>query len=171
MYLKIIDFCKFFIFLCLFFIVPTAVYSKPITPPLNVEVEQPSSISVFKILDSALDLLGTPYIYGEMSRRIGLDCSGFVKLIFKTVGVYMPRTVTKQIKFGVPVKKQNLQPGDIIYFRGRGLNSEFIDHIGIYLGGGDFIHAERKAGVVRIDNLHQNSYYSKTFAGARRISK
>ena len=80
------------------------------------------------------------------------------------------RRLKAQAKVGKEIGQDKLTCGDIVYFRGRDLySSSVIDHIGIYLGGGDFIHAEQNSGMVKIDNLMENTYYKKTFAGARRV--
>jgi len=129
-----------------------------------------SGVKAVKLIDVALEYLGTSYVYGGMSSRIGLDCSGLVKVVFAAVGISVPRNVASQIETGKKIlSRAELKPGDIVFFRGRGLNSGSIEHVGIYLGRGDFIHAEQSSGKVRIDNLQENRYYLSTFACGRRL--
>jgi len=109
--------------------------------------------------------LGVPYRYGGMNRQ-GLDCSGFVTVVFREVyGKKLPRSSSKMWKAGVPVSISAARPGDLVFFRGGSFGA--IDHVGIYMGNNRFIHAATSTGV-RYNNI-RDSYYSRRFAGARRI--
>ncbi len=139
------------------------------TKKLKVESgEYSHQILKRQVTSKALDLLGTNYIYGGNTRRIGLDCSGFVKKVFKQVGIELPRRVMDQYKVGKKTTLDNLQPGDLLFFN---TGTENIDHVGIYLGYKDFIHSARKIGEVKIDNLESNFYYREALAEARRLIK
>jgi cell wall-associated NlpC family hydrolase len=109
--------------------------------------------------------LGVPYRYGGMSRS-GLDCSGFVTLVFREVyDKALPRSSSKMWKAGVPVSLSAARPGDLVFFRGGSFGT--IDHVGIYMGKNRFIHASISSGVT-YSNL-SDSYYSRRFAGIRRV--
>lgn len=117
-----------------------------------------------RIVAEAMRYLGCPYKYGGTDPRTGIDCSAFVQLVFKKVGMKLPRTASEQFKVGVPVPVDQLQPGDRLYFSRSGTK---IDHTGIYIGGGQFIHATSRYGRVTISSLF-DPYYWRIFVGARR---
>lgn len=121
-----------------------------------------------ELITTARRYLGVRYVYGGETSR-GFDCSGFVYFLYRTVeGITLPRTSSEQAGSGVAVKKEDLQPGDLVFFRtGR---STRINHAGIYIGDGKFIHASSGGGVVKIDSL-MTGYYAARFATARRIEK
>ena len=103
--------------------------------------------------------LGTPYVYGGASPG-GFDCSGFVMYVFAQVGVSLPHNAAAQYGSGMPVSRDQLQPGDLVFFNGLG-------HVGIYIGGGSFIHSPHTGDVVKISTL--SGWYSSTWVGARRL--
>jgi cell wall-associated NlpC family hydrolase len=110
--------------------------------------------------------LGTPYRWGMDERRIGADCSGFIKhVLAKTLGVELPRTSRWQFDIGEPVGQDVLQPGDLIFFDTK--NTGDVNHVGIYAGKGKFAHASLTKGVVYEDLDRQ--YFQKAYLGARRI--
>lgn len=115
-----------------------------------------------KVIEEALSYRGTPYVYGGNSRA-GVDCSGLVRNCFAANGMSLPRRASEQARIGQEVPLDQLQPGDRIYFSVR---KEF-DHTGIYLGGGNFIHAGSSRGNVGIDSLSQR-LYARTLSAARR---
>lgn len=113
----------------------------------------------------AFTYLGVPYVWGG-NGRTGLDCSAFVRAVFATQGVNLPRVAADQANVGDAVFPANdLRPGDRLYFdmgnKGR------VSHTGIYLGNGYFIHASSNQGKVGIDPLTKPSYY-KALVCARR---
>ena len=115
-----------------------------------------------KIVDS---YLGTRYKNGGTSRK-GVDCSGFVFLVFqKIAGATLPRSSGKLWKQGKGVAVDEARAGDLVFFRGGIFN--VINHVGIYMGNGAFIHSSNKNGVM-YDTLDE-VYYKKRFAGIRRI--
>lgn len=128
----------------------------------------PSADRYADVVAEAKRYLGVRYIYGGETTR-GFDCSGFVYYVYKKVeGVTLPRVSSAQASVGVKVDKSELQPGDLVFFRtGR---STRINHAGIYIGNGQFIHASSGGGQVRIDSL-SDGYYSKRFVTARRVVK
>jgi lipoprotein Spr len=109
--------------------------------------------------------IGTKYKSGGMSRK-GLDCSGFVCIVFKELNrAALPRSSGRQWKLGNQVSPDDGRAGDLVFFRGGFWGG--INHVGIFMGGNTFIHASSSNGVV-YDNLDEE-YYKKHFAGIRRI--
>lgn len=118
------------------------------------------------VVEYAKQYLGCKYVAGGSSPEGGFDCSGFTSYVYKHFGVTLSRSSRDQINNGVAVEKSNLQPGDIIVFNNSSNTS--IGHVGIYIGGNNFIHAANpKEGVV-ITSL-SSSYYQKRYVGARRV--
>jgi peptidoglycan DL-endopeptidase CwlO len=111
------------------------------------------------VVGIALRYLGVPYRWGGASPS-GFDCSGFVMYVFAKVGVYLPHNAAMQYGYGRPVARSQLQPGDVVFFNGLG-------HDGIYIGGGQFVHAPHTGDVVKISSLY-DSWYRTTYVGARR---
>jgi peptidoglycan DL-endopeptidase CwlO len=103
--------------------------------------------------------LGVPYSWGGASPS-GFDCSGLVMYVFAQVGVSLPHSSYAQYGMGTPVSRDQLQPGDLVFFDGLG-------HVGIYVGGGSFIHAPHTGDVVKISSI--SGWYASTYVGARRI--
>jgi cell wall-associated NlpC family hydrolase len=112
------------------------------------------------VVGIAMQYLGIPYRYGGESPSTGFDCSGFTMYVFSRVGVSIPRTVSTQYGVGVPVSRSELQAGDLVFFNGLG-------HVGIYIGGNQFIHSPHTGDVVKISSI--TGYYSSGWVGARRI--
>ena len=112
------------------------------------------------VVGIAMQYLGVPYAWGGASPS-GFDCSGFVMYVFSQVGVSLPHNAAAQYGYGVPVSSDQLQPGDLVFFDGLG-------HVGIYIGGGQFVHSPHSGDVVKISSLG-DSWYASTYVGARRI--
>jgi cell wall-associated NlpC family hydrolase len=113
------------------------------------------------VVGVAMQYLGVPYVWGGSSPS-GFDCSGFVMYVYSQVGVSLPHYTGAQWSYGVPVDRNDLQPGDLVFFDGLG-------HVGIYVGGGQFIHAPETGDVVKISSL-SDGWYASTYDGARRIT-
>jgi cell wall-associated NlpC family hydrolase len=111
------------------------------------------------VVGIAMQYLGTPYVWGGASPG-GFDCSGFVMYVFAQVGVSLPHNAAAQYGYGMPVSRDQLQAGDLVFFNGLG-------HIGIYIGGGQFIHAPHTGDVVKISSM--TGWYASTYVGARRL--
>jgi cell wall-associated NlpC family hydrolase len=111
---------------------------------------------------TALRYLGVPYVWGGES-FYGVDCSGFVQAVFRHNGIELPRTADAQFEVGRRVLETDLRPGDLVFFQ---TYTEGASHVGIYLGGGRFVHASASNGV-RIDSL-SDGYYATRYLGARR---
>jgi cell wall-associated NlpC family hydrolase len=112
------------------------------------------------VVGIAMRYLGTPYVWGGSSPA-GFDCSGFVAYVYAQVGVSLPHYTGAQWNMGVPVDRGSLEPGDLVFFDGLG-------HVGIYIGGGQFIHAPHTGDVVKISSM--TGWYADTYVGARRIT-
>ncbi len=114
------------------------------------------------IITEAEKWIGTPYCYGGESRSCA-DCSGFVQQVFQSVGMYIPRTAARQYLFALRVKNGECKPGDLVFFK----NASKINHVGIYLGNNQFIHASSSNGVEK--QSLGNHYYQSRFAGFGRF--
>lgn len=125
-----------------------------------------SSRSSRNIITYSKRFLGVKYVWGGSTAK-GFDCSGFVKYVFKHFGISLNRTSRSQASHGAKVKKANLKQGDLVFFdTNGGLNR--INHVGIYIGSGQFIHSSSASRRVVISNLNKG-FYSKTYMTARRI--
>jgi cell wall-associated NlpC family hydrolase len=113
------------------------------------------------VVGIAMQYLGIPYQWGGSSPSTGFDCSGFVMYVYAQVGVSLPHNAAAQYGYGVAVSRDQLQPGDLVFFDGLG-------HNGIYIGGGQFVHSPHTGDVVKISSLY-DSWYSSTYVGGRRI--
>ena len=111
------------------------------------------------VVGIAMHYLGVPYVWGGSTPR-GFDCSGFVAYVFAQIGVSLPHSSYAMFGMGTPISIGDLQPGDLVFFTGA-------SHMGIYIGGGQFIHSPHTGDVVKISSL--SGYYSSNFAGARRV--
>jgi hypothetical protein len=111
-------------------------------------------------------LIGVEYKFGGNTPDTGLDCSGFVRYVFQqATGISLPRSSREQAKVGKQVDKNQLEPGDLVFFNTRRFQ---FSHVGVYLGDNRFIHSPSRGGSVEVVNL-DNKYWQKTFNGARRI--
>lgn len=111
------------------------------------------------VIYTAMQYIGVPYLWGGASPS-GFDCSGLVMYVFAQHGVKLPHYSGYQFKMGTPIPVQDLQPGDCVFF------GHPVHHVGIYAGGGYFIHAPRTGDFVRLTLLREKT---KTYAGARRF--
>lgn len=124
--------------------------------------------SASELAMQAMGMLGIHYKRGGNTPEGGMDCSGLVDYVFKEAwGKILPRTSLELSKVGETIKRQDLQPGDLVFFNTlkRGFS-----HVGIYLGEHKFIHSPASGGQVRIESMDV-SYWKKRFNGARRISE
>lgn len=112
---------------------------------------------------SAHHFMGTPYVFGGTSEG-GIDCSGFTMRVFAMNGIRLPRTADVQYSVGSPVGKGKEEPGDLVFFE---TYCPGPSHVGIYLGGGNFIHASSSRGVT-VSNL-VDTYYKSRYLGAKRV--
>lgn len=117
------------------------------------------------IISYAARFMGTPYVWGA-SGPGAFDCSGFTAYVYSSFGVSLPHYTGSQFALGSSVSRANLSAGDLVFFNTYGA----VSHVGIYIGGGQFIHASSGSSKVTVSNLNE-SYYSSRYAGARRILK
>ena len=119
------------------------------------------------LLKGALALLGTPYRWGGTSPEGGFDCSGLVGYVFRTaLGIELPRVSRDMARDGEKVERSSLVPGDLVFFSRRGKR---VDHVGIYIGEGRFLHAPRTGRDVTVSEL-DTGYWSHKFLQARRVA-
>ena len=137
-------------------------YTDPYTEPAFTDVPTgaplPDGSRASQVVAIAMQYLGIPYVWGGSSPSQGFDCSGLVSYVYSQIGIYLPHHAASQFGYGVPVSYSELQPGDLVFFNGLG-------HMGMYIGGGQFIHAPHTGDVVKISTL---AGYS-SFVGARRV--
>ena len=112
------------------------------------------------VVDYAMSQLGTPYVWAGAAPG-GFDCSGLVMWAYSQVGVSLPHSSYSMWNYGVAVPRDQLQPGDIVFFNG-------LDHVGLYIGGDQFIEAPHTGDVVKISSL-DSGWYAAAYVGARRI--
>jgi cell wall-associated NlpC family hydrolase len=124
-----------------------------------------ASTDAYAITGTALALRGAPYRNGG-SDPAGFDCSGFVWYVFGQHGIELPRTVTAQYRAGIEVGNGPLRAGDLVFFNTSGAGPS---HVGILIGGDEFVHAPSSAGAVRVERLGA-AYWAARFAGARRVN-
>ncbi len=116
----------------------------------------------------AHELLGTKYRWGGSSVTTGFDCSGLLVYLHRSIaGVSIPRTTTSMLKSAAPnIPKHKLKPGDAVFFKHNGQRG--INHVGLYIGNGRFIHAPSTGKHIRIDSM-KNKYWSKSYVLAKRF--
>lgn len=122
-----------------------------------------------RIVERAHELVGTPYVWGGASAEKGFDCSGLLFYLFETeANTKIPRSTQQLLKTTrMKVAKRNLRKGDAVFFNRNGAGN--IGHVGVYIGGGKFIHAPRRGKRVSIASL-DNPYWSRSFITARRLT-
>ena len=118
-----------------------------------------------KIVRTAKSFLGVPYKWGGESPQEGFDCSGLTMVVYRLNGLNLPRNSRQQWRMGKPIKRSRLMKGDLVFFSTTG--KKRISHVGIYAGGGTFIHAPGRGKKIRTAKI-TNGYYKKNYRGARR---
>lgn len=118
------------------------------------------------VLDEAIGLLGTPYRRGGTNPENGIDCSFLTRRAYSRVGIHLPQSAAMQIKVGDVIEKNEIEPGDLVFFKNT--YKKGISHVGIALGDDLFVHAASSKHGVIVSSL-DNKYFSLRFAGARRI--
>jgi cell wall-associated NlpC family hydrolase len=132
---------------------PLAPTQSATTPaaPANLAAGHPEAATI------AMKYLGIPYAWGGASPA-GFDCSGLVMYVYAQLGILLPHYAAAQYGFGSPVSRDQLQPGDLVFFDG-------LSHVGIYIGGGQLVHAPQTGDVVKIGSL---SSWAEQIAEIRR---
>ena len=120
------------------------------------------------VVNKACEYLGAPYVYGGASPS-GFDCSGFTMYIYQQFGYSLPHSASSQLDYGTSVERDALQMGDLVFFRDTSITSKAASHVGIYIGGGQFVHASSSStGYVIVSSLSE-SYFDSYYVGARRL--
>ena len=125
----------------------------------------PRPFDSYALTGTALSLRGIPYRNGGTDPK-GFDCSGFTQYVFAQYGISIPREVREQFRVGTTVQADQLVAGDLLFFA---TTDPSASHVGISIGGDEFVHAPSSTGVVRVEHLG-SSYWSPRFLGARRIN-
>lgn len=120
--------------------------------------------TIKNVLSTAKQYIGVPYVFGGTSSK-GIDCSGFTQNVFWKNGKTLPRTAKLQFEKGNWVSKEDLKPGDMVFFT---TYKPGASHVGIFLGKDKFIHASSGKGEVTISKLSKN-YYRQRYIGAKRM--
>lgn len=139
----------------------SAEYVQPVTDLTVSDSSMGSSI-----VNEALKYLGCSYVYGASGPK-AFDCSGLTSYVFRQLGYTINRTASAQMSNGISVAYSDLQPGDLVFFRDYSCKKA-ASHVGIYIGDGNFIHAETSGRSVKITSLSQ-TWYAKRYVGARRV--
>ena len=135
------------------------------------KAEEPSFLERYTnaaqdVILQGLKLVGVRYRLGGNDEDSGLDCSGFVRLVFKdSIGTSLPRTAREMSEVGQRIDTSQLKPGDLVFFN---TMRRTFSHVGIYLGDNHFMHAPRTGAEVRVESM-ENSYWVQRYNGARRI--
>ncbi len=143
----------------------------PVLASPQKQGEEPSFLERYtnaaqEVILKGLELVGVNYRFGGNTVDSGLDCSGFVRLVFKeTIGTLLPRTAKEMSEVGQTVESADLKPGDLVFFN---TMRRTFSHVGIYLGDNYFLHAPRTGAEVRVEDMRQ-SYWMQRYNGARRI--
>jgi len=119
------------------------------------------------VLDYALNLIGSPYKFGGSDPDKGVDCSGYVKHVYKqSAGIELPHNAKQISERGQAIATEELKPGDLVFFN---TMRRAFSHVGIYAGDDKFVHAaSTRTGAVTVSDM-KDKYWSKRFDGARRI--
>jgi cell wall-associated NlpC family hydrolase len=134
-------------------------------------VEEPSllerySSSAQDLILKGFELIDINYRFNGTNPDTGLDCSGFVQIVFKeAIGVLLPRSAREQSEVGAVIDRHELKAGDLVFFN---TMRRAFSHVGIYLGDNRFLHAPRTGAEIRVEDMRQ-SYWMQRYNGARRL--
>lgn len=134
--------------------------SAPLTTPLKGR-----AVDGYALVGTALALRGVPYRNGGSDPQ-GFDCSGFTQYVFAQYGIALSREVREQFRQGQQISANDLAPGDLIFFS---TTDPGPSHVGISVGGDEFVHAPSSTGVVRVEHIG-SSYWAPRYLGARRVN-
>jgi cell wall-associated NlpC family hydrolase len=117
-----------------------------------------------ELAKTAQSFLGVPYLWGGTSAETGFDCSGLTMTVYQLNGLNLPRSSRDQFEAGTPIDRDELQKGDLLFFATSTPGK--VTHVGVYLGGGEFIHAPGRGKTICKDSLSK-SFFQKHYIGAR----
>jgi gamma-D-glutamyl-L-lysine dipeptidyl-peptidase len=151
---------------------PDAVFSKPQKVDLS---SKPVDSTPSRKISSSSDMgaiaartaerfVGIPYRWGGDNVVEGMDCSGFVRAVYNLCGISIPRTSAEQFRTGEKVARDELKDGDLVFF---GSSPDNINHVGIYVGNGRFVHAPKRGDEIKVSAI-EDKYFSGRFIGAKR---
>lgn len=120
-----------------------------------------------QIVEYGKQFIGTPYVWGGTNLNSGVDCSGFTQGIYKEFDININRISYMQALNGQTISKNELRSGDLVFFDTNGINRGNISHVGVYVGGGEFIHSDMTKGIsiAKLDN----SYYRRNYVKSVRV--
>ncbi len=136
--------------------------AQPVLPRYQID---PQAALRKNLVQTAGRFIGTPYRWGGQSARRGFDCSGLTMTVYRLNGLDLPRNSRAQFSSGTPIQRDDLQEGDLVFFATDGLKR--VSHVGVYAGGGKFIHAPGQGKRIRVASL-SNGYFKRRYRGARR---
>jgi len=133
-----------------------------VSVPIPTDPRSPEATRGRTVVAVAKQYVGAPYRWGGSSPE-GFDCSGLVRYVYAQVGVSLPHNAAQQYRLGTPVAREDLEPGDLVFF-------DHLRHNGIYVGDGRFIHARQTGRRVAIARLDE-AWYASHFVGGRRLDR
>jgi cell wall-associated NlpC family hydrolase len=138
------------------------------TAPISISSSTDWKTKADYVIALAKDQFDVPYVWGDATPWVGLDCSSFAQHVFSKIGVNLPRTANWQFQYGTPVAENDLRKGDLVFFKEHG--SATITHVGIYIGNDLMINADTgpKDGV-QLAYVFGDAYYNACYAGAKRF--
>jgi cell wall-associated NlpC family hydrolase len=152
---------------------PPAAIKPDSTVDIPVQIEFTATDKIENVIRFSESFIGTPYKYGGTTPS-GFDCSGFIMYIFKNKNVDMPRTIDGMISISDKIDKNDIQRGDLVFFKGRNINSNDIGHVALVTektkNGFKMIHATTSKGVI-INDFEQYEYWKSRYLFATRIKK
>ncbi|WP_332651198.1 C40 family peptidase [Lysinibacillus sp. 54212] len=134
--------------------------------PVGEKRAEAADFTSSQLTSIASKYIGVKYSYGGTTSK-GFDCSGYVRQVFKELGVSLPRSSGEMYKKGTAVKKADLQKGDLVFFKTSSRSA--VSHVGIYVGNNKFIHSSTSKGVVTT-NINDKYYWGARYVGAKRVA-
>lgn len=139
-------------------------------PPSSVPTASVAPSGSSATIDVARRYLGVRYVFGGTDPAVGLDCSGLVQLVFRQLGISLPRTAQQQYNATTHLNQDQLQPGDLVFFaRTYADPNDWVTHVGIYLGDGQQINAPTEGQVVSIQPVF-SGFWGAHFIGGGRVA-
>ncbi|WP_299260057.1 C40 family peptidase [uncultured Kushneria sp.] len=135
----------------------------------NEEIDRPGEVAMARAMDTVMDQVGRPYLWGGTTPQAGFDCSGLIYYAFRDLlSGDLPRTANGMYHWSgsTPVALDSLKRGDLVFFRIKAASAA--DHVGVYLGDGKFVQAPRTGENIRVSSLSGN-YWQRHYLGARRL--